>query len=371
MATDGDFLGDFESGVDRGSPTVAAGSPGRLDGVADDPSQHPVLRRTPLPPPVLPPALLPPPVVPPPDLVPASTTVRSAPPPSGGRSRESIQEIHRRTTEHMRAARSAPRRSRAAVVVRIVLLLVVAASIVTGLFMVSRITAATDSPALPVYDTVRPSHGTVTLVGEGEDAGGPFSYEATTNADSSAFRITGTFDGMPFGVVGSPEGVFTRSGAGGWVRLDGVDDAEIQRHVDATRAAVGVVRVPIYTDFVPASARPFVEVHDQRDVVIDGRSLRRIELVVDVADFERSDPRTFDRWVSSLDLSPADDRAEHVRVVLSVDAEGVVWRVESWADEGGHRFREDLVAWDDAEFVPEIPATTEVPDSGVATDVSA
>lgn len=387
MTTDGEFHGD-RSGSPRAAGASSAG--GDVDG---DPSQGPDL-----PPPVVPPPFLPPREVrgaPSPSsgtlatvstvATPGSALVlgsghaanvgaaafRSSHAADGGWTLEGMQEVHRRTTEQMRDGRRGPRRRWPARVVRLGIAVVTLASIVGGLFVVSRINAALSTPDVPVFDAVRPPYGTVTVTGEGQDGAGHYSFEATTNEDGTAFSLAGTFDGEAYDVVGTPDGTFLRTARGSWVRLDGVQDADVRRYLDRTHDAVGGIRVPIYTDFVPMAARPYVEVSDERDVVLDGRPLRRIELIVDVADFQRFNAPAFQRWAAWLDADVTDPAVDHVRLVLTVDPSGVVWRLESWSDVSDARMVEDLVGWDDADYVPEVPTTYQVfpPDSDVDIDV--
>lgn len=237
-------------------------------------------------------------------------------------------------------------------VVRTLIVLAVVGGIVTAAVLGVR--GYRSATSLPEYDAGRPDYGTVVVDLDLRVDGTELESRITADGTSRVWSHEGVVDAEELAMVSDGTDVWLSDGAE-WVRF--VDSDEL---VDVIHR---LGRVPIYTDLVPPSAREHFEVIDKDRVVLGGREVGRLELGVEAGRFERADPVTYSNWIGAGD--PAGAAPELVRIVIHVDPDGVVWRIESWSDLNDDRVTVELVSFDAQAFTVEPPETYLDPETGV------
>jgi hypothetical protein len=269
---------------------------------------------------------------------------------SDGWADEGLHAVHRATSQQIRAGRHRSSRPPQPWPVRIVrwALLALLAAIVVGAVVaaVVGVRAMLRLDDLPTYGADRPDFGTVSMRTE---IGNRATVEITANADRTHY----------LGVVDGPSGrveIVRVPGA-----TYGADAAERVREQSVAAAtevgtALDLAGLLIFSDVVPDEAREYTSLDSRANVVIDGRELRQLELHVDDAAFRRADPEAYRDW-RVLTRAPArpDLLSDGVQLVVSVDDDGVVWRMDSSPDAPGDQY--DLLAWSPEPFAATIPAS--------------
>lgn len=284
----------------------------------------------------------------------------------GAWSPDAVRTAHRETLDKMHGRRAADDRRRA---IRMLIMAVVAGTAVAGVGWLSSLSTGSffGNAELPRFDAPRPPAGTVHtefahVFPDGEEISG----SAWVNVDATEWRMTVERADGVVDVKFDEHGHSSFDG-GGWVPhlYSPEEEAEVQGFASM------LARVPIFSDYVPDVARRYVVVLREEEAVAGGRTTERIDMSLDLADFQRHEPVVYEAWAERVqfDLDVHHASGARLHLALWVDAAGIVWRMESGrrADDADAHYlvgdgafsRFDLVSYDTARFDaddPTVPA---------------
>lgn len=117
------------------------------------------------------------------------------------------------------------------------------------------------------------------------------------------------------------------------------------------------IGVKTFDDWIPELLRSYTSVASDSTELLDGRSVRRLELIVSSAKFRTDHPAEYAGWIGS-DPEFGPDSPPLSRLVLSVDEQGIVRKMETWANvDDTARLTIALTSYVDEAFAPEFPTT--------------
>lgn len=176
-----------------------------------------------------------------------------------------------------------------------------------------------EDDTLPRYTALPPSFGTATyhlVIDDGVDA------RVTFNGDGSQVW----FEFFPFSAVtpdssllANPGATFVRDSVQGWVLADVQGSSQFS-------ADLTPLRMMTFGQFVPEELRSYVKVEAHRTLTLSGREVDEYSLQFDVAAMRAKNESLTQLWTSQLGMTPG---ASFALMTLSVDAQGVVWKVVS------------------------------------------
>lgn len=230
-------------------------------------------------------------------------------------------------------ATSARRRRRSPwwhTVVRAFILLAVFGGIAAaGYFFVKGVRSHSALPEFP--DGVRPSYGTAVFTVEGALDGETMDVTMTADATGATWLMRGFTGGEPVDLRSDGVQVWVRSADGRLVAVPAAS-GDAAMHADAIG---GLGRVYVFDDIVPPGSEAYFDIVGRDDVEVDGRQFDRISFVVAAQRFRDESPAVYASWFAASD--EGEPTEELVGMTVDLDADGVVWRLESGDDLTGDR----------------------------------
>ena len=222
-----------------------------------------------------------------------------------------------------------PHSSRATLIGVVVVVLLV----VVGLVLNSVLTK--DPPSLPHFTEQRPAYGTIHMtVTYSEQTGPEVSYTSESNASADVVHIVGV---EKPGVLDytSPDTKFEYivSADEFWVYDFGQELWMKGMTPDAGSyaAARDTVTTLMFSEYIPESLRPYVAIEDVTDDTVSGHEVTVYDLRLDLASYHNSGAAEYDEWATRLGIEKP---AANTTMELSVDDNGVVWRMRSFSTSG-------------------------------------
>jgi len=232
----------------------------------------------------------------------------------------------------------------------------IALGCVTGLIVASAVGGAINmakgpSEELPTFVGAHPVYGTSVFAMDETYQGSTSKVTVTGGSDSDVIHMVFSDDST------TPSVDIITDGSTAFVHTPASEQWVHDNFSagDAFDVIAAMTKVSTFDDWVPDAMRPFVEVSSKSDGELDGKSLQKYELVVHEADMKTGNPAVYKAWTvrTGTDREDVDD----TRLVLWVDGDGVVWKLETWSDLSTDRSTYQLVSMSDETFVPPYPAT--------------
>jgi len=254
------------------------------------------------------------------------------------------------------AGRSATRRVRGWVARLAIAAMVLGAGVVPVLFARAAVGSASltesgESGDLPRYDALPPAYGTAQLVFDTTAAGTRARYQLVANWDSSMISFTsldstGSLAGAL--LLATPTAEYSLyAGQSVWT----LDSREGSTAWDLEQR---FGRVMTFGDYLPDEMRSFASVATSKQVTLEGREVLYVELVIETGRAAREEPTAYGDFAFNDGTEPFAEAA--IRVVLYVDAAGVVWQMETWGDDApDDKFIVTLQTFAPAPFTPQEP----------------
>ena len=208
----------------------------------------------------------------------------------------------------------------------VVLVLLVGGAVAFGL------AKGDDDSAVPRFTEVRPAAGTIRVRTDvDETLAGNTSYVIESDLQGTVLHVVGSTSGNPLDTDTSDAGTFELivsstelwsydPTSSVWIRA-ATPDAGL--HTDASVA----VRTLMFSEYVPDSLRKFVTVVKVSEDVVSGKSVKVYDMRVDAPGYQRSNAADYADWAARLGIEEAE---ENTTLELSVDENGVVWRMSSY-----------------------------------------
>jgi hypothetical protein len=225
---------------------------------------------------------------------------------------------------------------------------VVVVSLLTG--GISRLLKS-NTDELPTYAGFRPVYGTAVFTVDETIGTSRSKATVTTDAAGKVIHMVFSADSTSASVDMITDGATAYAWSpqsNGWIH----DNFTAP---DAFDAIVKMTRVSIFNDWVPETARQYVDVFSKDDRLIDGQPMTRYELHIHVDDFKRAQPQAFATWSAGWGKYGGD--AGTLRLVLSVDKTGTVWQFETWSDLSSDRSTYTLKSFTEDVFSPPYPTS--------------
>lgn len=207
-----------------------------------------------------------------------------------------------------------------------ILVLGVVGAVVAAVVAVSR---SDDPPSVPRLTETRPAYGTVqvtvtiseisdptlTYVVESDPAGGVMSV---SGSDLGA-PLDPTASATPFEAIVSNDAFWSYDFESSvWVK--GPPDAATYSELN------GLVTTVMLSEFLPDALREFTALLTESDDTVSGHAVTVYDLRLNLPAFQREKPSEYQAWAARLGITEA---FANTAIELSVDADGVVWRMSS------------------------------------------
>lgn len=255
---------------------------------------------------------------------------------------------------------ASPRREKRSIgrIVGAVIAAVVVAAVAVAVVAVWRADDLTsDTPAtdeLPRFDGPRPIYGTATVDITLEGLAEAFRMTMVSDSTNSVLYAayvpeSPTYAG--YQMLANDAATFAMApGDSTWTLVENGDEL-------AFGPLKPVIGVTTFADWIPEVVRSYTSVASDSTELLDGRSVRRLELIVSSAKLRTDHPAEYAGWIGS-DPEFGPDSPPLSRLVLSVDDQGIVRKMETWANVGDTaRLTIALTSYVDEAFAPEFPTT--------------
>lgn len=218
--------------------------------------------------------------------------------------------------------------ARAVIAVMVLAAGVVPVLVARAVIGTATLTANGENDDLPRYDVAPPAYGTAQLVFDQTAGNEREEHQLVVNGDASTIYFTsldstGSLAGAL--LLSTPTAEYSLyAGQSVWTleSRDGSAEWDLERTFG---------RVFTFSDYLPDEMRRFASVAASRQEVLAGRELQYIELLIDTGRAAREEPTAYGDFAFDDGTEPLAEAA--IRVVLYVDAAGVVWQMETWGDD--------------------------------------
>lgn len=205
-----------------------------------------------------------------------------------------------------------------------------AAVVIGALVVVAVVLTRDDSPSLPHFAEKRPAFATITMratfdsvvgdttVIESESDAGAQVVHIKGSQESGSLTATPTVEAFEF-IVSADEFWFYDTPTSQWVKAARSDASGY------LQLSLPMVTLMV-SDYVPDALRRYTTLVSVSDETVRTRELKVYDLRINAVAYQNASPDDYEEWALRVGLTEA---KRNLSLELSVDADGVVWRVRS------------------------------------------